>query len=143
MRMSYVEENLAPGEEIVYRSSLPGWNWVGAILLVLLLGWLLGLGIVLVLIMIVRQVTTEIAVTNRRFIYKTGWISRRVHDIHLAKVESSNLQQSFWGRLFGYGKLSVHGTGVGSIDLPNVDNPNDLKRAIEAGTQAAAAGQAG
>jgi uncharacterized membrane protein YdbT with pleckstrin-like domain len=139
--MSYVEQNLAPGEAIIYRSRLTGWNWLGAVLLVLLLGWLLGLGIVLALIVTVRQLSTEIAVTNRRFIYKTGWISRRVHDIHLGKIESSNLQQSLMGRLFGYGTFSVHGTGVGAIDLPNVDGPNDLKRAIEAGAQAAA-GQA-
>jgi uncharacterized membrane protein YdbT with pleckstrin-like domain len=138
--MGYVEQNLAPGEAVVYRSRLTGWNWVGAILLVLLLGWLLGLGIVLALIVAVRQLSTEVAVTNRRFIYKTGWISRRVHDIHLAKIESSNLQQSLMGRLFGYGTLSVHGTGVGSIELPNVDNPNELKRAIEAGAQSTAAG---
>jgi uncharacterized membrane protein YdbT with pleckstrin-like domain len=138
--MSYVEQNLAPGEAVVYRSRLTGWNWVGVILLVLLLGWLLGLGIVLALIVTVRQLSTEVAVTNRRFIYKTGWISRRVHDIHLAKIESSNLQQSLMGRLFGYGTLSVHGTGVGSIELPNVDDPNELKRAIEAGAQSTAAG---
>jgi len=141
--MSYVARNLAPGETIVHRSRLPGWNWLGAILLILLLGWLLGLGIVLGLIIIVRQVTTEIAVTNRRFVYKTGWIARRVHDIHLAKIESSDLKQSFWGRMFGYGTLAVHGTGVGSIELRNIDNPDELRRAIEAGAQGTAAGATG
>jgi uncharacterized membrane protein YdbT with pleckstrin-like domain len=137
--MSYVERNLAPGETIVHRSRLPGWNWLGAILLILLLGWLLGLGIVLGLIIIVRQLTTEIVVTNRRFIYKTGWIARKVHDIHLAKIESSDLQQSVWGRLFGYGTLAVHGTGIGSIKLPNIDDPGALRQAIEAGAQGATA----
>lgn len=141
--MSYVQRNLAPGEEVVYRSHLTGWNWVGAILLILLLGWLVGLGVVLALIIIVRQVTTEIAVTNRRFVYKTGWISRRVHDIHLAKIESSDLRQSFWGRLFGYGTLTVHGTGVGSIELRNIDGPDELRRAIEAGAQGGASGATG
>lgn len=139
--MSYVQRNLAPG--VVYRSHLTGWNWVSAILLILLLGWLVGLGILLALIIIVRQVTTEIAVTNRRFVYKTGWISRRVHDIHLAKIESSALQQGFWGRVFGYGTLTVHGTGVGSIELRNIDDPDELRRAIEAGAQGSAAGATG
>jgi uncharacterized membrane protein YdbT with pleckstrin-like domain len=78
-------------------------------------------------------------VTNRRFIYKTGWIARKVHDIHLAKIESSDLQQSVWGRLFGYGTLAVHGTGIGSIELPNIDDPGALRQAIEAGAQGAAA----
>src|SRR5262245_14482842 len=141
-RMSYVEQNLAPGEEIVYRARRTGWNWVGAILLILLLGWLLGLGIVLALIIIVRQLTTEIVVTNRRFIYKTGWVARRAHDIHLGKVESSTLDQSLWGRLFGYGTLTVHGTGVGTIDLPNIDDPDQLRRAIEAGSQGTSAAEA-
>ena len=137
--MAYVEQNLAPGEEIVYRSRLTWLNWVGAILLAVLLGWALGLGILLGLALIVRQLSAEIAVTNRRFIYKTGWISRKVHDIHLSKIESSNLQQGLMGRILGYGTFSVHGTGVGSIDLPNVDDPNELKRAIEAGAQGLAA----
>ena len=141
--MSYVEQNLTPGEEIVYRARRTGWNWVGAIALVLLLGWLLGLGIVLALIIVVRQLTTEIAVTNRRFIYKTGWISRTVHDIHLGKIESSNLQQSLWGRIFGYGTLTVHGTGVGTIELPSIDGPSELRRAIEAGAQVETARQTG
>jgi uncharacterized membrane protein YdbT with pleckstrin-like domain len=133
--MSYVDQNLAPDEQVVYRSRLTWVNWIGAILLVLLLGWLLGLGILLAIALIVRQLSTEIAVTNRRFVYKTGWISRTVHDIHLAKVEGSNLQQGLLGRILGYGTFSVHGTGVGSIDLPNIDDPNDLKRAVEAGAQ--------
>lgn len=133
--MSYVERNLAPGEEIVHRARLTWLNWLAALACLVALGWLLGFGIILALAFAIRQWTTEIAITNRRFIYKTGWISRRVQDISLAKIEGSSLEQSVLGRLLGYGRLTIRGTGIGAIDLPGIDAPNALKRAIDAGAQ--------
>lgn len=75
--------------------------------------------------------TTEIAVTTYRFVFKEGLISRRTQEVSLNKIEEIVLQQSVWGRLFGYGKLILRGTGVGVIHLPNIDNPIEIRRIIE------------
>ena len=75
--------------------------------------------------------TTEIVVTSYRFVYKKGLIARNTQEVSLNKIEEITLQQSVWGRLFGYGKLVLRGTGVGVITLPNIDDPIDVRRIIE------------
>ncbi len=75
--------------------------------------------------------TTEIVVTTYRFVYKTGLISRNTQEVSLNKIEEITLHQSVWGRLFGYGKLVLRGTGVGVISLPNIDDPIDIRKIIE------------
>ncbi len=75
--------------------------------------------------------TTEIVVTTYRFVLKEGLISRKTQEVSLNKIEEITLQQSVWGRVFGYGKLVLRGTGVGVIQLPNIDNPIEIRRVIE------------
>ena len=57
---------------------------------------------------------TEIAVTNRRVIYKRGFISRTTAEMQMDKIESVEVDQSILGRILDYGKVTVLGTGVGS-----------------------------
>jgi len=97
--------------------------------------WLIFLGIIAIglwmfIIMLIRKWTTEIVVTNERFVLKTGWISRQTQEVSLQKIEEVKLQQSMLGRFLGYGKLNIQGTGVGSIELPNVKQPLELRRHI-------------
>jgi uncharacterized membrane protein YdbT with pleckstrin-like domain len=42
---------------------------------------------------------TEIAVTNRRVIYKKGFIRRRTNEMNMDKVESMQVDQSILGRM--------------------------------------------
>ncbi len=110
------------GSGLAFSDLQPGWWFVmasfvtGALILVnhLIILW-----------------TTEIAVTTYRFVYKTGLISRNTQEVSLNKIEEITLHQSIWGRLFGYGKLVLRGTGVGVISLPNIDNPIEIRRIIE------------
>jgi uncharacterized membrane protein YdbT with pleckstrin-like domain len=57
---------------------------------------------------------TEIAVTNRRVIYKRGFISRTTAEMQMDKIESVEVDQSILGRILDYGKVTVLGTGVGT-----------------------------
>ncbi len=63
--------------------------------------------------------------------YKTGLLARNTQEVSLNKIEEITLHQSVWGRLFGYGKLVLRGTGVGVITLPNIDNPIEVRRLVE------------
>ncbi len=155
----YVEKSLPPGERIVHRvdfnwtfSFFPVlWFAFGSAPLVmytmlqfgrgvpfddLQIGWWFVLGSFLTgaLILLNHLVvlwTTEIAVTTYRFVFKKGFISRSTQEVSLNKIEEIVLEQSVWGRVFGYGKLTIRGTGVGVIELPNVDNPIEVRRVIE------------
>ena len=75
--------------------------------------------------------TTEIVVTTFRFVYKRGLISRDTKEVSLNKIEEITLHQTIWGRILNYGKLVMRGTGVGVIELPDLDDPIQLRRIIE------------
>lgn len=80
---------------------------------------------------IIHLVTTEIAVTSTRFVFKTGLVSRDTKEVTLNNIEEINLHQSVLGRIFGFGHLTVRGTGVGVIKLPDLARPIELRRCIE------------
>src|SRR5690606_35508370 len=81
--------------------------------------------------MMIRVWTTEIAVTNQRFIYKRGLFSLSTEEIALPNIEGVKVRQGFWGRMLGYGHLRVEGTGVDAIETPPIAHPIDFRRAIE------------
>ncbi|MEK7802404.1 MAG: PH domain-containing protein [Pseudomonadota bacterium] len=81
--------------------------------------------------LIVTKVTTEIVVTTNRLIYKRGLIARSVGEMSIDRIESISVIQSFWGRVFDFGRLIIHGMGVGEIVMPNLAEPINFRKAIE------------
>lgn len=79
----------------------------------------------------VHKWTTVIAVTSTRVIHKRGFIARESQDINLNKVEEVVVRQSFFGRLFGFGQVTVRGTGVAVIEFPPIERPLRFRRIIE------------
>ena len=57
---------------------------------------------------------TEIAVTNRRVIYKKGLIRRQTNEMNMDKVESVKIDQSILGRMLDYGSVTILGTAKAS-----------------------------
>ena len=145
--MSYIGKSLVTGERIVQEGRFH-WTYKLAAVFWLLLGFAVFVSVLLVpdyeqvavfslllavpgLIMLIRVWTTEIAVTNRRLIYKRGWIARKTDEITLNRIEEVNLEQSVPGRLLGYGKVLCRGTGAGVIVLPTMDDPLRFKKALQ------------
>jgi uncharacterized membrane protein YdbT with pleckstrin-like domain len=149
--MSYITKVLQPEEQIV---AFGRKHWIlylpGILLLILavlvfvigpqlyhqMLAWEIIAGIIgaIALVALFRawfqQWTTEIAVTNRRVLVKTGFISRRTAEMNMEKVESVLVDQNLWGRIFGYGTVQVRGTGAGMDSLDLIANPLMLRNAI-------------
>ena len=155
----YVAKTLATDEEIVHRANFNWtysffpvmWFMFGALTLAFIafvhfttgldyselqFGWwsagvaALSGSVILINHMIILT-TTEIVVTSYRFVYKTGLVSRNTQEVSLNKIEEITLHQTVFGRLLGFGKLVLRGTGVGVITLPDLDNPVNLRRIIE------------
>lgn len=128
--MRYVDESLAPGETILQRGRWPLVFWIGA--------WaaLIGLGLVVVGVFIfvgmaIKMGTTDFAVTNRRVILKRGWLNRHTQELAVESLEGVSLDQSFFERLLGYGRVVVTGTGEATIVFPPMAHPVAFRRAIE------------
>jgi len=73
----------------------------------------------------------EQAVTNRRVVRKFGIVSRDTTELRLASIETVDLRQSFWGRVFGYGNVEITGRGETAMVLDRIAHPIEVKREIE------------
>jgi len=120
--MGYVDSNLMKGESVLYRAHL---HWV-------IFFWpaLLFFLIVPLVVAMIRNATSEFAVTNRRVIVKVGLISRTTLEINLAKVESIGVDQSLLGRLLSYGTIVVVGTGGTREPFKDIADPMGFRRAV-------------
>jgi uncharacterized membrane protein YdbT with pleckstrin-like domain len=59
----------------------------------------------------------------------TGIISRRALDLVLAKCKGSQIKQSFWGRMFNFGTITVT-TGGATNSYPFIADPLRSKQKI-------------
>jgi len=129
--MSYIEESLGDGETIIAEAHFPWTYGALAWAALILLFWVIGLGIVIFIVMMVRKATTEIGVTSHRFVEKKGLFTRHTNEIALPNIEGVKLNQSLWGRIFDYGTVRIEGTGVDAVTTPNIADPVGFVRAIQ------------
>ena len=78
-----------------------------------------------------KRNATEMAVTNRRVLIKTGMGSRRTLDMMLSRVESIGVEETFWGRMLGYGSVVVRGTGGTPESFVMIANPQEFRRNVQ------------
>ena len=55
--------------------------------------------------------SSEIVITDRRVLIKTGVVRRQTVEMFLSKVESVTVEQGFFGRLLDFGTVRIRGTG--------------------------------
>jgi uncharacterized membrane protein YdbT with pleckstrin-like domain len=155
--MSYVQRVLQPGEQVRHISPIHWivyWPGVAVALLAvaayclsetrLLTGlWrytAYALALVAVVLLIQQWLqwwVTEIAVTNRRIIYKKGLIRRQTNEMNMDKVESVQIDQSILGRMLDYGNVRILGTGEGLETLRTIASPIELRNSITGTTHKA------
>src|SRR5271157_5358551 len=144
--MSYIENNLMTGENILYRARL---HWV---VFVWPLIWFIvasmffrrggeaasAIGALIMVIAIAKAIssligfsTSEFAVTNQRVIAKVGFIRRNSIEIFLGKIEAIQVNQDVPGRILGYGSITVSGTGGTRDPFHNIADPLELRRKIQ------------
>jgi uncharacterized membrane protein YdbT with pleckstrin-like domain len=149
--MSYVEQVLQSGETVKLRTNLHWFVYLPALLALLLaagLGvwWyqdgqtnvLLGMGTIVFMTAAIllglsgwlKRFGTEIAVTPFRVIYKRGLIRRSTTEINMDKIESVDVDQSIFGRLFSYGTVTIRGTGEAVEPIRDIADPIAFRNAI-------------
>ena len=129
--MSYIEESLSAGEKVEglfklhWFAWLPMWAWIILGIPTIGLTWLIALYEFL------RLRFTEQGVTNKRVILKRGIISRKTEEMKLTSIETVEIDQGVWGRLFGFGTVKVTGRGISDVVYQGVADPMAVKRQIE------------
>jgi|SRR5215467_1334852 uncharacterized membrane protein YdbT with pleckstrin-like domain len=80
----------------------------------------------------IRRASTELAITDRRVIYKTGLISRHTIEMNRRQVESVDVDQTILGRMLGYGTIIIRGTGGSLEPMRRIDSPLTFRNYITA-----------
>src|SRR5258708_37814690 len=75
----------------------------------------------------------DIAVTDRRGLYKPGILQRHSMEMNRSKVETVGVNQSILGRLLGYGTIIVRGTGGSFEPIQFIGDPLTFRSHITAG----------
>jgi uncharacterized membrane protein YdbT with pleckstrin-like domain len=147
--MRYVEQSLTEGERIVHTTrrhwvvligpvagtallAVPGIAllfekdvlWIGGVILLAVAAGILLSGLL-------RRYGFEFAVTNKRLIYCKGLVSISTDELFLDKIESVLVTQGLLGRWWGYGSVSVRGTGGSWEPFSYVADPLLLRRRIQ------------
>jgi len=128
--MSYIDNSLGDGETVIARAHFH-WLYSAAAWLALLVLGVVGIGIIIFISMMVKKWTTEMGVTSHRFVEKKGLFSLRSNEIALPNIEGVKVEQSFLGRIFGYGTVRIEGTGVDAVTTPTIADPVGFVRAIQ------------
>jgi uncharacterized membrane protein YdbT with pleckstrin-like domain len=151
--MSYIERILQPGERVIAIGRIHPIIYIRTVFVILVgiaalilglaygdangrlvgnivFGVLLVVGFVAFLATYIHRKFTEIAVTDRRIVYKTGIVRRHSVEMNMNRVESVVVDQSIAGRLLNFGTIHVRGVGVGIENLTRIGHPLELRSAI-------------
>ncbi|MFY9745379.1 MAG: PH domain-containing protein [Acidobacteriaceae bacterium] len=154
--MSYIDKTLVPGEKVVYTTRLHWIVMLGHIFGACVL-WAIGVyllyyayahpqmeltsrhvaeyggaallvcGLIVILAGSIRRNATEMAVTTRRVVIKTGIASRRTIEMLLNKVETIEVSEPGMGRVLGYGSITMVGTGGTSEAFHKMAHPLEFR----------------
>ena len=158
--MSYVEKHLIAGERVEYETQLHwivmlGHLAIAAILAIVgvallvapwqaangrlenpaLLRWggvaSLIVALIFLTIGLVRRSATEMGVTNKRVIVKTGLGSRRTLELSLPRIESVVVEEPVLGRILGYGTVILRGTGGTPEVFRQIAHPLQFREQVQ------------
>ena len=91
-----------------------------------------GLGLLVIALAVLRQLTTRYRVTGSRVVARAGIIAKQQREIMLADVLAAELRQGVIGRLVGIGDVHVAtaATGGVEINLSGVRRPGEVLAVI-------------
>src|SRR5690348_5974170 len=145
--MGYIDSSLLPGETVVARARCH-WVVFAKAAVIVLAGLvalaynaiagavLVGLGVVAALPPLVTFTTSEFGVTSKRVVIKIGFVQRRSLELLLRQIEAISVDQSIMGRLFGFGSITLTGTGGVHEVFHGIAKPLQFRRDVQAATLA-------
>jgi hypothetical protein len=149
----FTSQNLIQGEKILCSAK---WHWINYVLFGILgllsvvffmlgikevNGWYEGLAwgvyfpssVIFALFFvygIASLLDNEFVVTNMRIFIKCGIIMRASYELRLEMLESIQVYQGIFGRIFGYGTILVHGIGASRRIVMRLESPLEFRQHI-------------
>jgi len=126
--MSYIDKMLTDGEQVIYQAYLSMWSQFVLILVGIVFLPVFGVGLLLLLWMWLKCITTEISITNKRIISKVGIFNRSTMELRLDKIESIKVDQRIMGRILNFGSITIAGTGGDKTPLESIADPLQFQK---------------
>ena len=147
--MSSLDDQLLGGEQIVYRAR-PHWVLFGTPIILAVIGtslaaglqlathdyWyvgaaVVGLAAVTAVPPALRYASSDFAVTDKRVLARMGLLHRESLETLLSKIEGIAVEQNLWGRMLGYGTLTITGTGGTRESITCIPHPLEFRRQVQ------------
>lgn len=142
--MSYIEDNLMANEKIKYKTMLHGFVLIKPLVLLIIslfifcpfitddtfFGCLVLVVLFLEIQQIIKYTTTNIVVTNKRLIVKTGLLKTDLITMFLDKIETVQIKKDAITRFLNCGNIVITGLGGKKRKFKNVAKPNELKNQL-------------
>jgi uncharacterized membrane protein YdbT with pleckstrin-like domain len=131
----YVQNTLLRDERLVFETyyhwMIYFWPIFFCVAAIPTIGITLIIGIPWLIRAWIARATSEFAITNKRVIIKVGWIRRKTIEMNISKVESVDVAQGIFARIFGWGKITVVGTGGSREPFSMIAKPMEFRRAVQ------------
>jgi uncharacterized membrane protein YdbT with pleckstrin-like domain len=131
----YIEQILTDGERVVFDARVSLWSQWKPIALGIVLLPVVGIGLVFLLRAWLVYRTTELAITTKRIVSKTGIIRRSTMELRLDKIESIKVDQHIMGRLLNFGSITLAGTGGDKTPIECISAPLEFQRHFMTATE--------
>ena len=148
--MASLDDQLLAGERIVYRTR-PHWILFGGPLFLAVVGialgvtlqlaagdyWyvgavLIGVALLLAVPPTIRYLSSDFAVTDKRVLARMGILHRQALETLLTKIEGIGVEQDLWGRVLGFGTITITGTGGTRESVAGIPRPLEFRRQVQA-----------
>jgi len=126
--MSYIDKMLTDGEQVIYQAYLSMWSQFVLVLVGIVFLPVFGVGLLLLLWMWLKCITTEISIMNKRIISKVGIFNRSTMELRLDKIESIKVDQRIMGRILNFGSITIAGTGGDKTPLESIADPLQFQK---------------
>lgn len=147
--MPSLDDQLLAGERIVYRTR-PHWILFGGPLLLAVVGiafgvtlqlaagdyWyagaaLIGIALLLAIPPAIQYWSADFAVTDKRVLARMGILRRQSLETLLSKIEGIGVEQDLWGRVLGFGTITITGTGGTRESIAGIPRPLEFRRHVQ------------
>lgn len=109
---------LKGGDIFAFFQILALWGVTLAFLIYTIVAWL-------------KRNLIEMVCTNKRVVRRTGIVNVTTEELNRERIESVEMRQSIFGRLFNYGDILFSGTGTSKLVFKFINQPRTMKRIID------------
>lgn len=121
-----------PGEIAVVETHPSHWNYLGTILLGILLIPVLGIGLIVLLWEWIAVRSACYVATNTRIVAKTGWLNTRQIEVRIDDIRGISVKRTLMQRILGIGDVAVGTSATEGVEIVmrGVVNPEEFVRNV-------------